>query len=176
MNLETNFFEKIFYSNLGVEGLYNLYEALCNLNNYKFKLQEGSALNNPDIEQQVFLRLLDKATKASDNLIDRVSLQNNAITQARFENIEELTLDVIEQQYKMASDEKSNDYKDVLVNCGDSLNNFISVYLKQIYKNADVPLYHVNGDKVESTDFNMHYYMNLAKRIKGIDFKALLAK
>ena len=94
--------------------------------------------------------------------------------QSRFEEVEELVIDVIEQQYKMASDNKSDNYGNIVRNCGRQLSNLISTALKDAYQQSRVTLYHVNGREVKTTDFTVEFFMELAKEKKGIDFKTLL--
>ena len=94
--------------------------------------------------------------------------------QNRFEQVEELVIDVIEQQYKMASDSKSDDYGNIIQNCGRQLSNLISIVLRDSYQQARVTLYHINGKEVRLEDFTIGFFMELAKEKKGIDFKTLL--
>ena len=94
--------------------------------------------------------------------------------QNRFEQVEELVIDVIEQQYKMASDSKSDDYGNIIKNCKTQLDNLISIVLRNSYQQAGVTLYHINGKKVRLADFTVEFFMELAKEKKGIDFKTLL--
>lgn len=94
--------------------------------------------------------------------------------QNRFEQVEELVIDVIEQQYKMASDNKADDYGDIIKNCKLQLDNLISTALKDAYQQARVTLYHINGREVKPTDFTIGFFMELAKEKKGINFKTLL--
>ena len=94
--------------------------------------------------------------------------------QNRFEQVEELVIDVIEQQYKMASDGKSDDYGDIIKNCKTQLDNLINTALKDVYQQAGVTLYHINGKEVKLADFTVEFFMELAKEKKGIDFKTLL--
>lgn len=94
--------------------------------------------------------------------------------QSRFEEVEELVIDVIEQQYKMASDNKSDNYGNIIRNCGRQLSNLISIVLKNSYQQAGITLYHINGKEVKLADFTIEFFMELAKEKKGIDFKALL--
>ena len=63
---------------------------------------------------------MDKATDAINNLINRVTIQNEKIMQNRFEQVEELVIDVIEQQYKMASDSKSDNYGNIFETVDDN--------------------------------------------------------
>lgn len=91
---------------------------------------------------------MDKATDAINNLINRVTIQNEKIMQNRFEQVEELVIDVIEQQYKMASDSKSDDYGDIIKNCKTQLDNLISTSLKAAYQQARVTLYHLMVEKL----------------------------
>lgn len=121
-----------------------------------------------------FTRLLDKATNATDNLVDRVTIQNEKIMQNRFEQVEELVIDVIEQQYKMASDNKSDNYGNIIKDCKLQLDNLISTALKDAYQRTRVTLYHINGKEVRPEDFTIGFFMELAKEKKGIDFKTLL--
>ena len=95
--------------------------------------------------------------------------------QNRFEQVEELVIDVIEQQYKMASDNKSDSYGNIIRNCGRQLSNLISTVLKNSYQQAGVPLYHINGKEVRLADFTVDFFMKLAKEKKGINFKTLVA-
>ena len=95
--------------------------------------------------------------------------------QNRFEQVEELVIDVIEQQYKMASDNKSDNYGNIIRNCGRQLSNLISTVLKNSYQQARVTLYHINGREVKPADFTIGFFMELAKEKKGIDFKTLVA-
>ena len=117
---------------------------------------------------------MDKATDATNNLINRVTIQNEKIMQNRFEQVEELVIDVIEQQYKMASDSKSDDYGDIIKNCKTQLDNLISTSLKAAYQRTRVTLYHINGKEVRLADFTVKFFMKLAKEKKGIDVKTLL--
>lgn len=117
-----------------------------------------------------FTRLLDKATDAINNLINRVTIQNEKIMQNRFEQVEELVIDVIEQQYKMASD----NYGNIIRNCGRQLSNLTSIVLRNSYQQAGINLYHINGKEVKLADFTVEFFMELAKEKKGIDFKTLL--
>ena len=94
--------------------------------------------------------------------------------QNRFEQVEKLVIDVIEQQYKMASDNKSDNYRNIIRNCGRQLSNLISIVLKNSYQQAGITLYHINGKKVRLADFTVDFFMELAKEKKGIDFKTLL--
>ena len=64
--------------------------------------------------------------------------------QNRFEQVEELVIDVIEQQYKMASDNKSDNYGNTIRNCGRQLSNLIGIVLRNSYQQAGIPLYHIN--------------------------------
>ena len=95
--------------------------------------------------------------------------------QNRFEQVEELVIDVIEQQYKMASDNKSDNYGNIIRNCGRQLSNLISTALKDAYQRTRVTLYHINGKEVRLTDFTVEFFMKLAKEKKGINFKTLVA-
>lgn len=95
--------------------------------------------------------------------------------QNRFEQVEELVIDVIEQQYKMASDNKSDNYGNIIRNCGRQLNNFISIVLRNSYQQAGVPLYHINGNEVRLADFTVEFFMELVTEKKGINFKTLVA-
>ena len=117
---------------------------------------------------------MDKATDATNNLINRVTIQNEKIMQNRFEQVEELVIDVIEQQYKMASDSKSTDYGNIIKNCKLQLSNLIGIVLKDSYQQAGINLYHINGKEVSLADFIVKFFMELAKEKKGIDFKTLL--
>lgn len=94
--------------------------------------------------------------------------------QNRFEQVEELVIDVIEQQYKMASDSKSDDYGNIIQNCGRQLSNLISIVLRNSYQQAGISLYYINGKKVRLADFTVEFFMELAKEKKGIDFKTIL--
>lgn len=154
--------------------LWALYEALEDLNNYRLRLTEGATLDVPQKEQENFTRLLDKATDATNNLINRVTIQNEKIMQNRFEQVEELVIVVIEQQYKMASDSKSEDYGNIIRNCGRQLSNLIGIVLRNSYQQAGINLYHINGKEVRLADFTVEFFMELAKEKKGIDFKTLL--
>ena len=95
--------------------------------------------------------------------------------QNRFEQVEELVIDVIEQQYKMASDSKSDNYGNIIRNCRRQLSNLISIVLKNSYQRAEVTLYHINGKEVRLEDFTIEFFMKLAKEKKGINFKTLVA-
>ena len=45
MNSSTErFFKDVYYSSIGLRGLYELYEALVDLNNYRLRLNEGHPL------------------------------------------------------------------------------------------------------------------------------------
>ena len=169
-----SFFKNVYYSSMGLRGLYELYEALVELNNYRLRLNEGASLGSPQREQEIFRRLLDKATDAADHLVDRVTVQNEKIMQSRFEQVEELVIDVIEQQYKMASDSKSEDYGDIIKNCQTQLDNLISTSFKTAYQRTRETLYHINGKEVRPEDFTIGFFTELAKEKKGIDFKTLL--
>ena len=68
--------------------------------------------------------------------------------QNRFEQVEELVIDVIEQQYKMASDSKSDNYRNIIRNCGRQLSNLINTALKDAYQQARVTLYHLMVEKL----------------------------
>lgn len=175
MNSSTErFFKNVYYSSIGLRGLYELYEALVDINKYRLKLNEGASLNLPQKEQENFTRLLDKATDATNNLINRVTIQNEKIMQNRFEQVEELVIDVIEQQYKMASDNKSDNYRNIIRNCGQQLSNLIGIVLRNSYQQAEITLYHINGKEVRLADFTVGFFMELAKEKKGINFKTLL--
>lgn len=77
MNSSTEiFFKNVYYSSIGLRGLYELYEALVDINNYRLKLTEGASLNLPQKEQENFTKLMDKATDATNNLINRITIQN----------------------------------------------------------------------------------------------------
>ena len=95
--------------------------------------------------------------------------------QNRFEQVEELVIDVIEQQYKMASDNKSDNYGNIIRNCGRQLSNLISIVLRNSYQQAGITLYHINGKKVRLADFTVDFFMKLAKEKKGLNFKTLVA-
>lgn len=175
MNSSTErFFKDVYYSSIGLRGLYELYEALVDLNNYRLRLNEGAPLGSPQREQELFRRLLDKATDAINNLVDRVTIQNEKIMQNRFEQVEELVIDVIEQQYKIASDSKSDNYGSIIRNCGQQLSNLICIVLRNSYQQAGITLYHINGKEVRLADFTVGFFMELAKEKKGINFKTLL--
>lgn len=175
MNSSTErFFKNVYYSSIGLRGLYELYEALVDLNNYRLRLNEGASLGSPQREQEVFRRLLDKATDAIDNLVDRVTIQNEKIMQNRFEQVEELVIDVIEQQYKIASDSKSDSYGSIIRNCGQQLSNLICIVLRNSYQQTRIPLYHINGKEARLADFTVGFFMELAREEKGINFKTLL--
>ena len=118
---------------------------------------------------------MDKATDATNNLINRVTIQNEKIMQNRFEQIEELVINVIEQQYKMASDNKSDNYGNIIRNCRRQLSNLIGIVLRNSYQQARVTLYHINGKEVRLADFTVEFFMEVAKEKKGINFKTLLA-
>ena len=94
--------------------------------------------------------------------------------QSRFEQVEELVIDVIEQQYKMASDNKSDNYGNIIRNCGRQLSNLIGIVLRNSYQQAGINLYHINGREVKPADFTIVFFMKLAKEKKGINFKTLL--
>ena len=94
--------------------------------------------------------------------------------QSRFEEVEELVIDVIEQQYKMASDSKSDNYGNIIRNCRRQLSNLIGIVLRNSYQQAGITLYHINGKEVRLEDFTIGFFMELAKDKKGIDFKTLL--
>ena len=94
--------------------------------------------------------------------------------QNRFEQVEELVIDVIEQQYKMASDNKADSYGNIIRNCGRQLSNLIGIVLRNSYQQAGINLYHINGKEVRLADFTVEFFMELAKEKKGIDFKTLL--
>ena len=117
---------------------------------------------------------MDKATDAINNLINRVTIQNEKIMQNRFEQVEELVIDVIEQQYKMAFDSKSDNYIIIIKNCKIQLSNLISTVLKNSYQQARVTLYHINGREVKPADFTIGFFMELVTEKKGINFKTLL--
>lgn len=87
--------------------------------------------------------------------------------QNRFEQVEELVIDVIEQQYKMASDNKSDNYGNIIQNCGRQLSNLISIVLKNSYQQAGVTLYHINGKEVRLADFTIEFFMESAKKRKA---------
>ena len=118
------------------------------LNNYRLRLNEGASLGSPQKEQELFRILLDKATDATDNLVDRVTIQNEKIMQNRFEQIEELVINVIEQQYKMASDNKSDNYGNIIRNCRRQLSNLIGIVLRNSYQQAGINLYHLMVEKL----------------------------
>ena len=69
--------------------------------------------------------------------------------QNRFEQVEELVIVVIEQQYKMASDSKSDNYISIIKNCKIQLDNLISTALKDAYQQARVTLYHLMVKKLD---------------------------
>lgn len=94
--------------------------------------------------------------------------------QNRFEQVEELVINVIEQQYKMASDNKSDNYGNIIRNCRRQLSNLIGIVLRNSYQQAGITLYHINGKEVRPEDFTIGFFMELAKEKKGIDFKTLL--
>ena len=127
------------------------------LNNYRLRLNEGASLGSPQKEQELFRILLDKATDATDNLVDRVTIQNEKIMQNRFEQIEELVINVIEQQYKMASDNKSDNYGNIIRNCRRQLSNLIGIVLRNSYQQAGITLYHINGKEVRLADFTVKF-------------------
>lgn len=175
MNSSTErFFKNVYYSSIGLQGLYELYEALVELNSYRLRLNEGASLDSPQMEQENFTRLLDKATYATNNLINRITIQNEKIMQSRFEQVEELIIDVIEQQYKMASDSKSDNYRSIIRNCGRQLSTLICIVLRNSYQQTRMPLHHINGKEVRLADFTVGFFMKLAKEKKGINFKTLL--
>lgn len=74
----------------------------------------------------------------------------------------------------MASDNKSDNYRNIIRNCGRQLSNLISIVLRNSYQQARVTLYHINGKEVRLADFTVEFFMELAKEKKGIDFKTLL--
>ncbi|MCI6258291.1 MAG: hypothetical protein MR694_04180, partial [Spirochaetia bacterium] len=74
----------------------------------------GGALDTPEQEQTRFEKLLDNAEKAITNLVNRLSVQNDSIMQQRFQAVEDLVIEVIEQQYKMKPDSKSEDYGTII--------------------------------------------------------------
>lgn len=74
----------------------------------------------------------------------------------------------------MASDSKSEDYGNIIKNCKTQLDNLINTALKDVYQQARVTLYHINGKEVRLEDFTIGFFMELAKEKKGIDFKTLL--
>lgn len=169
------FFKNVYYSSLGIGSLFELYEALYEINNFRHKFQEGSALDTPEQEQTRFEKLLDNAEKAITNLVDRVSVQNDSIMQQRFQAVEDLVIDVIEQQYKMKSDSKSEDYGTIINDCGTALRNLIEHTLRDAFLNSPVtPLYHTNGEEARIDDFTIGFFMELAKKEKGINFHTLL--
>ena len=173
-SIDNNFCKEIFYESLGLGNVYNALKAITDLNNSKMKLTEGSSLSSPDKEKARFEDMLDNVHNAFGKLNDRVSNQNEAIVQDRFENAEELLIDLVEQQYKMASDAKADNYGDVVQECGKALKDFIEITLKDIVDNSDITLYHINGEEVKAQDFTIPFYMKLATKCKGIDFKSLL--
>lgn len=175
MNFSTErFFKNVYYSSIGLRGLYELYEALVDINNYRLRLTEGASLDLPQKEQENFTRLLDKATDATNNLINKATIQNEKIMQNRFEQVVELVIDVIEQQYKMASDNKSDNYGNIIRNCGRQLSNLIGIILRNSYQQAEITLYHIYDKEVKLADFTVEFFMELAKEKKGINFKTLI--
>lgn len=144
------------------------------MNNFKQKLQEGSSLDTPEKEEQRFNLILDKAINKINGIVDRISINNDNLLQDRFEASEELIIRVIEQQYKMASDAKTQDYGDIVKKCGKELQRLIQNQLKDAYQSANTSLTHINGKPIDVKDFNIGVYMKLASEKTGINFKTLL--
>ncbi|MDD7451074.1 MAG: hypothetical protein PUK76_08500 [Treponema sp.] len=74
----------------------------------------------------------------------------------------------------MASDNKSDNYGNIIRNCRRQLSNLIGIVLRNSYQQAGITLYHINGKEVRPEDFTIGFFMELAKEKKGIDFKTLL--
>lgn len=167
MNYKTtvsnDFNERVYYSSLGLEGVYEVYRVFCEINNDIKRLTEGSILGTPKYEELKFDLLRDKAVDKINNLVNMVSLSSDSVMQKRFETAEELVIKVIEQQYKMVSDAKVQYYGNIIKACGKALQQLIQNTLKQGYLNVKSPIYHINGKLVDISDFTLDFYMKLAR-------------
>ena len=168
------FNESIYYTSLGLGTLYDVYESLYEINNFRKRLTEGAALGTPQEEESRFDSLRDKAVDAINGLVNRVSLSSDNVMQKRFTAAEELVIKVIEQQYKMASDTKTQNYGTIVRTCGRALQQLIQNTLRQGYLNTNTQLNHINGEPVNINDFTMEFYMEMARKKTGIDFRTLL--
>lgn len=168
------FYENVYYTSLGLGALFDVYEALYEINNFKQKLTEGAKLGTPQQEQTKFNLLIEKATDAIHRLNDRVALSSDNVMQQRFEAAEEVVIKVIEQQYKMTSDTKTQNYDTIITNCGNALSQLIQNTFRRAFLNANKTIYHINGKQVTANDFTMDFYMKIASKKTGINFKTLL--
>ena len=51
MDKLNRFYENVYYTSLGLGALFDVYEALYEINNFKQKLTEGAKLGTPQQEQ-----------------------------------------------------------------------------------------------------------------------------
>lgn len=53
MDKLNRFYENVYYTSLGLGALFDVYEALYEINNFKQKLTEGAKLGTPQQEQSL---------------------------------------------------------------------------------------------------------------------------
>lgn len=62
----------------------------------------------------------------------------------------------------------------IITNCGNALSQLIQNTFRRAFLNANKTIYHINGKQVTANDFTMDFYMKIASKKTGINFKTLL--
>lgn len=62
----------------------------------------------------------------------------------------------------------------IITNCGNALSQLIQNTFRRTFLNANKTIYHINGKQVTANDFTMDFYMKIASKKTGINFKTLL--
>ena len=82
-------------------------------------------------------------------------------------------LDIADTKHLQESDPTLIAHK--INDCGTALRNLIEHTLRDAFLNSPVtPLYHTNGEEARIGDFTIGFFMELAKKEKGINFRTLL--